>query len=245
MDQNQENTLGRVHNVANFFKKHAGVVAGVGALALAVAAYVLKLNKLPDPPEAAGDDDTSGTARTGAKKAKDDSRTDLVKPTVAMLSALRLYYTAQYAQSQDVEDLKRAAEMTLKRPGDIKRAMATPKLQRLLGRALDLLDPLPTDTLKASYNHDDDKVKRFKKLAEQFGAVRDAPRQARDEAKVEGETFDQDLKTARDYIKSDLTPAVDLLAGENDEFVRGFRQANKQDDRRGGQSPRPPQPPTP
>ena len=48
---------------------------------------------------------------------------------------------------------------------------------------------------------------------------------------------------AHDYIKSGLTPAVDLLADDNPEFVCGFKQANKQDDRRGGHSPKTPTPP--
>ena len=186
MDQKQENTLARIHNVASYLKKRPAIVAGVGALALAAAAFGLKLNKLPAPPEADTDADTSGTAREGAKKAKDTARTDLVRPSIALLSALRLYYTAQYATTQDVEDQQRAAEMTLKRPGDLKKAMATPKLQRLLGRALDLLDTLPKDALAAGYNHDDAKVLRFRKLATQFGAVRNAPREARDQAVTEG-----------------------------------------------------------
>lgn len=243
MNQDQENTLARVFNVARFFTRNAARFAGVGALVAAVAAYMLRVGKLPNPPEADVDADTAGTAREGAKKAKDTARTALVAPTIAMFNALRLYFQAQYATTHDVEDQKRAAEMTLKQPADLKRSMPTGQLQRLLGRALDLLATLPANALKADYNHDDAKVARFTLLATQYGAVRNAPREARDDAKTEGETFGQDLKAARDFIKSDLLPAVMLLADDDPEFVRAFKQANKQDDRRGGQSPQTPTPP--
>ena len=244
MNQDQENTLARVFNVARFFTRNAERFAGVGALVVAVAAYVLRVAKLPNPPEAETDATTSGTAREGAKQAKDTARTALAAPTTAMLNALRLHFQAQYATTQDVKDQQRAAEMTLKRPADLKRAMPTGQLQRLLGRALDLLATLAPDALKASYNHDAAKVARFTLLATQYGAVRNAPREARDDAKTEGETFDQDLDDARDFIKSDLLPAVMLLADDDADFVKAFKQANKQDDRRGGQSPKTPKPPT-
>lgn len=70
-------------------------------------------------------------------------------------------------------------------------------------------------------------TRAVKLLTGQFGAVAGAPR------------------AARYYVKQELLPAVGLLADDNPEFVKSFKQANRQDDRRGGQSPRPAQPPTP
>ena len=132
--------------------------------------------------------------------------------------------------------------MTVKRPSDLRDGgLPTGPLQRLLGRALTLLDALPVGALD-DYNHDAAKITKFKALATQFGAVAGAPRAARDEAKNLGETVADALRTARDYIKNDLAPAVGLLADDNPEFVKGFKQANRQDDRRGGRSTRKPQP---
>ena len=245
MEQREENLLARLHTVGRYLQKHAGVVAGVTALAAAAAAYAAYLSKLPAAPEADIDADTTENRTAGATQAKELSRTALVAPATAMLHALRLYYRAQYTTSGDVEDQKSAAEMTLTRPADLKDGgMPTPKLQRLLGRALTLLNTLPAGAL-AGYNHDAAKITKFRGLAGQFGAVAGAPRDARDEAKNLGEMVNGILKAARDYIKSDLLPAVGLLADDNPEFVKGFKQANKQDDRRGGQSPRQPKTDTP
>ena len=242
MDQREENLLARLHNVGRYLTKHAGVVSGVVALAGAAAAYAAYLNKLPTAPEAAVDATASGTPTGGATAAKAQSRTALVAPATAMLNALRLYFRAQYTASGAVADQQAAAEMTLNRPADLKDGgMPTGQLQRLLGRALTHLAALPAGALSA-YNHDDAKITRFRALAEQFGAVTGAPREARDEAKTLGETVATTLKAARDYIKTDLLPAVSLLADDDAEFVKGFRQANKQDDRRGGQAPRKPKP---
>lgn len=245
MDQREENLLARLHNIGRYLQKHAGVVAGVTALGLAAAAYAAYLKQLPAAPEADVDADTTGTRAAGATQAKEQSRTALVAPATAMLNALRLYYRAQYATTSDVEDEKSATEMTLNRPADLKDGgMPTGQLQRLLGRALTLLDTLPADAL-AGYNHDAVKIAKFRTLAGQFGAVAGAPREARDDAKTLGETVADTLKAARDYMKSDLLPAVGLLADDNPTFVKGFKQANRQDDRRGGQSPRKPKPDQP
>lgn len=245
MDQREENLLARLHTVGRYLTKHAGVVASVTALAAAAAVFFGFLQKLPLAPEASVDADTTDTPTSGASEAKELSRTALVAPATAMFNALRLYFRAQFAATADVEHQKAAAEMTLNRPADLKDGgMPTGQLQRLLGRALAHLDALPVDAL-VGYNHDAAKIKKFRTLAARYGAVADAPRDARDEAKTTGESVEATLKAARDYIKSDLLPAVNLLAEDNPDFVKGFKQANKQDDRRGGQKPRKPKPDQP
>lgn len=242
MDQREENLLARLHNVGAYLSKHKAVVAGVAALGAAAAAYAAHLSKLPAAPVADIDADSTANRRAGATQAKDASRTALAAPATAMLNALRLYHQARYTATGDVQHQQTAAEMTVRRPSDLKDGgMATGPLQRLLGRALTLLDTLPAGAL-ADYNHDAAKIDRFRALAAQFGAVAGAPRAARDEARTLGESLGQALRAARDYVKNDLLPAVGLLADDNPEFVRGFRQANRQDDRRGGQSARPAQP---
>ncbi len=244
MNQKEENLLARLHNVGGFLKRNAGVVAGVAALAAAVGAYAAYLSKVPSAPESDVDADTATNRKAGAKQAKDAARTALAAPAQAMFNALRLHYQFQYTTTGDVEHQKAAAEMTVKRPAELRRGMPTGQLQRLLDRAVALLDALPAGAL-AAYNHDDAKIAKFKTLASQFGSVAGAPRAARDEAKGLGEQVSDTLRAARDYVKNELAPAVGLLADDNSEFVKGFKQANKQDDRRGGQSSRPAQPDQP
>lgn len=240
MDQREENILARLHNVGNYLKRHPETVAGVGALLAAATAYAAILNKLPAPPEAAVNAGTTGTPQQGATQAKQLSRTALVAPATAMLHALALYFRGQYAATGEMEHQQVAAEMTLKRPADLKdNGMPTGQLQRLLSRALGLLADLPKDAL-VPFNHDAAKIEKFTKLAGRYGAVAEAPRTARDDVKTMGETFADLLKAGRNYIKTDLLPAVGLLADDNETFVKGFKQANRQDDRRGGQKPRKP-----
>ena len=242
MDQREENLLARLHNVGRYLTKHAAVVGGVVALAGAAAAYAAYLKQLPTAPEAPGDATTTDTPASGATAAKAQSRTALAPPATAMLNALRLYFRAQYTTTGDVADQQAAAEMTLRRPADLRDGgIPTGQLQRLLSRALTHLEALPAGAL-SNYNHDDAKITKFRDLATQFGATAGAPREARDEAKNLGETVATTLKAVRDYIKTELLPAVGLLADDNPEFVKGFKQANKQDDRRGGQAPRKPKP---
>ncbi len=241
MNQKEENLLARLHNVGGFLKRNAGVVAGVAALAAAGAAYAAYLSKVPGAPEADVDSDGASNRKAGAKKAKDTARTALAAPATALFNALRLYYQFQYTTTGEVAHQEAAAEMTVKRPADLRRGMPTGQLQRLLDRALVLLDAVPAGAL-AAYNHDDAKVARFRTLAQQYASVAGAPRAARDEAKTLGDQVGDTLRAARDYIKTDLLPAVGLLADDNPAFVKGFKQANQQDDRRGGQAPRPPQP---
>ncbi|KAA9325526.1 hypothetical protein F0P96_19535 [Hymenobacter busanensis] len=221
MNQDTRNTLTRFEKVKAFFDDHAGLVASVGALAAAVATYKGLLAVLPKSADAPG-----GTTE-GATEDKGASRAALAKQLVPLMHALKLYY-------KKAGDLERARAMDLTRPSSLG-TMAVSKFTGLVAKALAYAEELTPGAL-ADYNQPDAKIKAFGTAAEAFGVKKNRPTELRDQQKTAGETLDEQVDEVREYVGDDLASAVGLLADTNPEFVRGFKQANKTDDRPGKQN---------
>jgi|GEM_PF-3029449 len=233
MDQDDRNTIARFDKLKQFFADQSAIVVTVEVLALTVASFLGLLALLPKGTtegaegEAQPGASTGGVTSGGLEAITEDKtklRTALSKLLVPLMAALKLYFKAQ-------GNAERAGEMDLRRPGDLP-TLGLSKYTTLVALVRQYADELAPDTLKG-YNQPKEKVEAFGKAADAFGIKKNAPTNYIDQRKNAGERLDDQLDDVREFINDDLKTAVNLLAESHPEFVKGFRQANKTDDRKG------------
>jgi len=231
MDQKSRNTITRFEKVKSFLEANPAIVASVGALAAATASYFGLMALLPKGTAEGAEGDATALRNgvtadglSGAREDKEGRRAALTQRLIPLMSALKLHY-------KKAGNLERAREMDLTRPSALG-TLAASKYTALVALVRQYADELSADALK-DYGQDDNEIKKFGLAADAFGIAKNAPTTYRDQRKVAGDQLEDHIDDVRDYLNDDLKSAVNLVATTHPDFVQGFKQANKTDDRKG------------
>ena len=232
MDQPLKNTIARFLKLSRFFANEATAVASIPVLAQRVAEFETLRGALPVlPADTTAQAPTTG-ARRKATETKQGDRSAVIRRLVPAMSALSQYFE-EPAQAGTERAVEKAGEMDLRRPGDL-RNMATASFVSLYTKALKYWDDLPEKAL-AAYGQDDEPERDdLRTAAAAFDKTQLLPTEVRDAQHTAGEAVELRVRELNAFVKRPLTKAVRLLHDKNPDFGKGFRQANRTDDRRGG-----------